>query len=615
MDSYSGRRYVIGAIFVIVALVLLIKLFFLQIMNPEYKQFADKNVLRRIVQYPSRGLIYDRKGHLIVYNQAAYDLMVVPHETRPFDTTEICTILEIQKQQLIDGINKAKKYSLYQPSLLLSQITSMQYAILQERLFRFPGFFVQLRSLRQYARPVGAHFLGYVGEVDENIVKKEPYYKPGDYIGKSGLERSYEKELRGKNGVNFFMVDVRNQIKGSYLNGKMDTLGRRGKNLMSSVDLDLQEYGEKLMQNKVGSIVALEPSTGEVLALVSSPSYDPSLMIGRSLGKNYASLATDSLRPLLNRALMSQYPPGSIFKIAQSLIALKNHRITWDTGFPCNKALIHCHHHPTATNLGLAIRYSCNPYFYEVFKRIIDTGHFSNKFKDCEYGLEQWRSQMMGFGFGQKMGIDIPGEHRGSIPSAKLYNKLYGEHRWAFTTIFSLGIGQGEVMVVPLQMANLASIIANRGYYITPHLVKRIDGRTDQIAQKIKRHDLNIPRFYFEEVANAMQGVIEEKGGTGGQARLQGITICGKTGTAQNPHGDDHSVFICFAPKYNPKIAMAVYVENAGDGGTWAAPIAGLMAEKYLKDTIPPYHKGLEKRIMESNLLHRYIQQNLRRRK
>ncbi|MDP4205270.1 MAG: penicillin-binding protein 2 [Bacteroidota bacterium] len=615
MDRYSGRRFVIGGICVVVAFVFVAKLFVLQIMNPEYKQYADRNVLRRIVQYPSRGLIYDRNGKLIVYNQAAYDLVVIPREVKSFDTLEICSILEIQKQELVDGLKKAKDFSRYRPSILVSQISSMQYAILQERLFRFPGFFVQLRSLRQYEHKTGAHFLGYIGEVDAELVKKDSYYKPGDYIGKSGIERFYEKELRGRNGVSFYMVDVHNQIKGPYMNGKLDTLAQRGKNLTTSIDVGLQEYGEQLMRNKVGSVVAIEPSTGEILCLVSSPTYDPSLMIGRSLSKNYSKLVTDSLRPLFNRALMSQYPPGSIFKIAQGLIALNNNLVTWDTGFPCNKSLVHCHNHPAPNNMGLAVQYSCNPYFYQVFKRIIETGRYPNKFLDSEYGLDRWRSQMLNFGFGQKLGLDLPGEKKGSLPSSKLYNKLYGEHRWAFTTIYSLGIGQGEVMVVPVQMANLAATIANRGYYITPHVVKKIDNRSDMITQKFKRHDINIQKRYFEYMANAMQAVVADRGGTGGQARVDGITVCGKTGTAQNPHGDDHSVFICFAPKDNPKIAMAVYVENAGQGGEWAAPIAGLMIEKYLKDTIPTYRKAQEKKIMDANLLHRYIMQNFFRKK
>jgi penicillin-binding protein 2 len=492
--------------------------------------------------------------------------------------------MKITKQDFVIKIKKIRQYSTYKPSLFIKQISAKDYAILQEKLFRYKGFFVQIRTLRSYPESSAAHILGYVGEVNDKMVEKNPYYKSGDYIGISGIEQSYEELLRGKKGVKISMVDVHNRIKGRFANGEFDTLPIAGKNIYLTIDAELQKLGELLMDKKIGSVVAIEPSTGEILALVSAPSYDPSLLVGRVRSQNYTKLNRDSLKPLFNRALMAKYPPGSIFKIVESLIGLDYGVITPNTGFACNKGLVNCHNHPTAINLTLAIQHSCNPYYHHVYNKIIQQGVSSNRFKDSEIGVARWAKSVREFGLGQLLDIDLPGMKKGRIPDVEFYNKWYGAGRWAFSTIYSNGIGQGEVEIVPLQMANFTTVIANKGYYVTPHLLRRIEGEKDIPFKLRKKHFVNIKKDYFNLVTNAMSQVVEA--GTARRAKIEGIQVCGKTGTAQNPAGEDHSVFIAFAPMENPKIAIAVYVENAGFGGTWAAPIASLMIEKYLTDSI-----------------------------
>ena len=601
MNNLTNRKFIVGAIFSIIGLIFIIRLFNVQVVNNKYKLDSANNVLRVITEYPARGLLYDRNGKLLVYNEAAYDLMVIPGQLKTIDTVLFCKLLNIEKSVFIEKVNKAKSYSRYKPSVFEKELTAENYANIQDQMYQFQGFFVQTRTLRKYPNNNAAHLLGYIGEVNNAVLEKNKYYKSGDYIGKSGIELAYEHLLRGKRGVRKILVDVHNREKGSYNNGLEDTLSVAGKNLTTTIDLDLQTYGELLMQNKTGSIVAIEPQSGEILSLVSSPGYNPNLLVGRSIKTNYPILTKDSLKPLFNRATMAQYPPGSIFKTVQALIALQEGVITENTGFQCVRSLVGCHNHPTATNVAASIKMSCNFYYYFVFKRLIQQGKVKSIFKDSEIGLAKWNQNVKKFGFGGTLHTDIPGVKNGLVPGVDFYNKWYGEGRWAFSTIFSLSIGQGELGVIPIQMANLAAIIANKGYYYPPHVIKKIDGKDSLPPDLSEKVSVGINSEYFLPIIEGMRGVVDEPGGTARRAKINGITVCGKTGTAQNPHGEDHSVFIAFAPMDNPKIAIAVYVENSGFGGTWAAPIASLMMEKYLTDSISDPLK--EKRILEANLL------------
>ncbi|HLU83961.1 MAG TPA: penicillin-binding protein 2 [Vicingaceae bacterium] len=601
MNNLTNRKFIVGAIFSIIGLIFIIRLFNVQVVNNKYKLDSANNVLRVITEYPARGLLYDRNGKLLVYNEAAYDLMVIPGQLKTIDTVLFCKLLNIEKSVFIEKVNKAKSYSRYKPSVFEKELTAENYANIQDQMYQFQGFFAQTRTLRKYPNNNAAHLLGYIGEVNNAVLEKNKYYKSGDYIGKSGIELAYEHLLRGKRGVRKILVDVHNREKGSYNNGLEDTLSVAGKNLTTTIDLDLQTYGELLMQNKTGSIVAIEPQSGEILSLVSSPGYNPNLLVGRSIKTNYPILTKDSLKPLFNRATMAQYPPGSIFKTVQALIALQEGVITENAGFQCVRSLVGCHNHPTATNVAASIKMSCNPYYYFVFKRLIQQGKVKSIFKDSEIGLAKWNQNVKKFGFGGTLHTDIPGVKNGLVPGVDFYNKWYGEGRWAFSTIFSLSIGQGELGVIPIQMANLAAIIANKGYYYPPHVIKKIDGKDSLPPDLSEKVNVGINSEYFLPIIEGMRGVVDEPGGTARRAKINGITVCGKTGTAQNPHGEDHSVFIAFAPMDNPKIAIAVYVENSGFGGTWAAPIASLMMEKYLTDSISDPLK--EKRILEANLL------------
>ena len=604
MNNLSSRKFIVGLIFLAVGVVFAIRLFSVQVLNDEYKVDSDQNVLREIIQYPARGLVYDRNGELLVYNEAAYDLMVIPKQVKKIDTLAFCQLLEIDTTEFREKITKARDYSSYKPSSFVKEISSISYANIQEQLFKYPGFFVQTRTLRKYPRNSAAHILGYIGEVNQSTIDDKPYYRSGDYIGKSGLEYSYENLLRGQRGVKRILVDVHNREKGSFKDGETDTMAVTGTTIKTTLDIALQEYGELLMQNKKGSIVAIEPKTGEILALVSAPNYDPNMLVGRAVKKNYPILSQDSLNPLFNRALMAQYPPGSIFKTVQALIGLQAGVITENSGFSCIKSYVNCHNHPSAGSVAQSVKMSCNPYYYSVFKRILMQGRSKSIFKDSELGLGVWVKQVKKFGFGQRLATDLPGIKRGNVPGIEFYNKWYGKGRWAFSTIYSLSIGQGEIEVIPLQMANLAAIISNKGYYYVPHLIKEID-KTDTIPSVFrKKNDVGINKEYFNPIVEGMYGVVYEPGGTARRAKVNdSVIVCGKTGTAQNPHGEDHSVFIAFAPKDNPQIAIAVYVENAGFGGTWAAPIASLMIEKYMTDTIGTRNLAKEKRILEANLM------------
>ncbi|MBE9467282.1 MAG: penicillin-binding protein 2 [Bacteroidetes bacterium] len=609
MDIFKQRKYFIQIIIILISIIYIIRLFALQVVDTSYKISASNNVLRHITQYPARGLVYDRNEELLVYNQAAYDLMIVPRQLEAFDTTDFCNIINISKQQLIKEINKAKKYSYFKPSLFLKQMSSVTYAKLQEKLYKYKGFFVQTRTLRKYTQKIAAHALGYVGEVDEEITKKKPYYKLGDYMGISGIEKSYEKELRGKKGVQIYLVDVHNRIKGNYKKGKYDTNAVAGANITTTLDANLQEYGEKLMQNKKGSIVAIEPSTGEILTMVTSPSYNPALLVGRIRTKNYLNLLKDTLKPLFNRAVMAKYPPGSTFKIITALVGLQEKVLYKNTLYSCHggyhygRQIVGCHNHPSPLDLTHAIQYSCNAYFCNVYRSIIDNPEFTS----ADEGFKVWRDYVTSFGLGNKLGTDFANELSGNIPTTKYYDKYYGHGHWSSLTTLSLSIGQGELGITPLQLANMTSTVANRGFYYTPHLIKKISSKKNIDEKFLVQRYTKIDSSYFPIVIDGMEKVINgEAGSTARIAKIKDIIVCGKTGTAQNPHGDNHSIFIAFAPKDNPKIAIAVFIENGGYGARWAAPTASLMIEKYLKKNIS--RKWLENYILNCDLINEQTQ-------
>lgn len=601
MIDPESRKFSILILFATIGLIFLARLFYIQVVDDSYVSSADNQALRYVTRYPSRGIIYDRHGDILVQNQAAFDLMVVPRQVDDIDTAAFCELLDIDRATFNKRLEEARSYSSYRASIFQKQLTADEYARVAENLYRFPGFYGQKRSLRIYPDSVAAHVLGYIGEVSARDLERDTLYRSGDFIGIGGLESQYEEILRGERGREVLMVDVHNTVQGKYREGELDLPAKAGINLISSLDLDLQHYGERLMQNKKGSVVAIEPKTGEVLCLISSPTYDPNQLVGVKRAKNYQALvANDSLDPLFNRALMAKYPPGSIFKLVQSLIGLSDGVIGINTGIACNKALVGCHNHPSARTIQEAIQMSCNPYFHQVFKRLINKGYTSNYFDDSALGLAEWNEKVTKFGLGQRLNLDLPSLKSGSVPSVALYDRIYGERRWAFSTIYSVSIGQGEVEVVPMQMANLAATIANRGYYIDPHLIKQLDGDNDSVLT-FETHHTGIDPAHYEPVIEAMQWVVDKPGGTARRAKIEGIEVCGKTGTAENPHGEDHSVFIAFAPKENPQIAIAVYVENAGFGGTWAAPIASLMMERYIKGAVSDSLK--EARILKANLL------------
>ena len=588
-DRYANRKFVIMALVLLASVILIARLFYIQIVDKTYRVSAANNALRPVTQYPARGLIYDRNGELIVYNQAAYDLLVIPVQTSAFDTARFNEILGITMDDFRARMKTAVSYSRRTPSVFMKMISSETYAILQEELYLFPGFYVQARTLRKYTRPVAAHLLGYVGEVDNKLLAKDRYYRSGDYIGVSGIEKSYEEQLRGAKGVNIFLVDVHNNIKGSYAEGRYDTVAVPGTNLWSTIDLTLQEYGERLMQNKTGSIVAIEPATGEILTLVSSPTYDPSLLVGRIRSENFQILQADTIKPLFDRALMASYPPGSTFKIMNGLIGLQEAVIRPTSLFSCSNGYhagaltVGCHSHRSPLNLPEAVAQSCNAWFCNAFRNILENPEYSS----VQDAFDKWREYLVAFGFGNKLGIDLPNELSGFIPARSYYDRYYGKDRWKALTVISLAIGQGEIGATPLQMANMAAVIANRGSFYIPHVVKKIGEEGAPSPLYTQKYITGISPENFEPVIEGMEGAVNGgEGSTARGARLDSIIICGKTGTAQNPHGKDHSIFVAFAPKDNPQIAIAVYVENAGFGSTFAAPIASLMIEKYLTGKI-----------------------------
>lgn len=600
----GNRKIVLSVIVILVALLYIGRLFYIQIIDDSYKLDAMNNSRRFEVHHPARGLIYDRNGKLIVANEAAYDLMVVTGQIKDLDTSALLSIINVNKETFLTELRKAKK-NRYRPYPIVKQISAQTYAQLQEQLYNFPGFYVQTRTVRNYPYHCGALVLGYISEVNKNEIKENPYYEQGDYIGKIGIEKTYEPYLRGVKGGNYYQVDVKGRVKGSLEDGKYDKPVILGKNITTTLDIELQQYGEKLMQNKKGSIVAIDPKTGEILALVSAPSFDPNLMVGRLVTENYKTLERDPLKPLYNRPIQGdRYPPGSTFKTLNALIGLQEGIITPHTMYGCQAGYysgglhVGCHNHQSPIDLIESIKMSCNAYFCNEFRAILD----APKYASVREGFLTWQSHIKSFGLGSKLGVDLPSERPGIIPRAEYYDKIYGYNRWKSLTIVSLSIGQGEIAMTPLQMANVAATIANKGYFYTPHVVKEIDDTTFD-KSFIQRYQTSISEKYFDIITEGMYQVVQGVGGaTAWHIALKDVAICGKTGTAQNPHGIDHSIFMAFAPRENPQIAISVYVENAGFGATWAAPIASLMIEKYLKDTVT--NKWREQQILEKDFIH-----------
>jgi penicillin-binding protein 2 len=600
VDVYSKRKYLIIGLFSLTAFIITVRLFTIQVLDSSYKISAASNVLRRVVNFPARGLIYDRNGKLLVFNQAAYDVLITPREMKPFDTLAFCQIVGVDKDEIIGEIKKARSYSMYKPSPLIKQLSSQTYAVLQEQLFKYPGFYIQARTLRQYPTKIAAHVLGYVGEVDQKGIDANKYYENGDYIGRSGIEKAYEDELRGVKGISYKMVDVHNMEKGSFEQGRLDTAAVIGKNLMSTLNADLQSYGEQLLSGKVGSIVAIEPSTGEILVLASAPTFDPGLFVGRERSKNYARLVFDQNKPMLNRAITSSYPPGSTFKIANALIGLEDgllQSVRYSCSGPASSPIKCTHNHESPLGLISAIRESCNSFFWQAFRSEI------NHYPTPGEGLEAFRNQLLEMGIGKKIGGDLYAETSGSVPSVSYYDRFFGSGKWNSLTIRSLSIGQGELLLTPLQLANMVSLIANRGYYIAPHLVRsvqRYDGAQDTL--QFAKHTIPAGIDNYELIVQGMEQVVES-GTARSSAKVDSVIICGKTGTIQNPHGEAHSAFVAFAPKINPKIAIAVYIENGVWGARYAAPIASLIIEKYLKGKIAPSRQHFEDAMFNSDLI------------
>ena len=573
----------------LVGVLFALRLFSLQVLDESYKAAAYNNIIQEEIEYPFRGLIYDRNGKLLVANKPMFDLMVVPSQVFIKDTLKFCDLIGIERNEFNEKIKKARKYSLVKASPFLKQLSLEDLAKIEDYLDEYPGFILQPRTTRSYTYPIMANALGYISEISPQELDKDTanYYHSGDYIGKSGIESEYEIYLRGQRGKKFKIRNVRGVEKGEFKDGEFDTLAVPGLSVTSTIDRELQQYAEKLMNGKSGSIVAIEPSTGEILTIVSSPSYDPNLLTGQKFSANFRSISQDTLKPLFNRPLMAAYRPGSIFKIVQSLVALQEGVITPDTKFKCNTNLIGCHNgasHPFGTSEKLvgAIKNSCNPYFYQVMRRMVVQDVDESPYLDAKIGLDKWNGYVQKFGFGSPLGIDLPGEKGGMIPDAAYYDRAYQGREWKFSNIYSIAIGEGENLVVPIQMANFVATVANRGYYYTPHLIKSIGDSGKPLPQYSEKHHTGVDSAYFEIAVEAMSQVV--KSGTGQyRAKLQDIEVCGKTGTVQNDPNPDHSVFIAFAPRNNPKIAVSVYVENAGQGARAAAAISGLLIEKYIK--------------------------------
>ena len=593
------------------ACVLIAKLFAIQILDDKYKINASNNSMVYDIIYPTRGIIYDRNGKIIVGNKVAYDILVTPKEVEPFDTLLLADALTITPEFLrgkMAEYRKNRKRIGYQSMVMLKQIPPETYMKFAEIQYKFKGFKGQVRSIRDYPVNAGGNLLGYVSEVDQSYIKRHPgEYRPGDYAGKTGIEAAREKELRGKKGYHIYLRNSHNQIEDKYRDGEMDQEAVPGKDIVTTIDADLQQYGQLLMQNKVGSLVAIEPSTGEILTMVSSPGIDVEMLA--DIGKHYTEIVSDPHKPMFNRAVQAPYPPGSVFKLVNGLIGLQEGVLKPEYTYPCNKGYyfgshkLGCHAHRSPLNLEEAIMMSCNGYFCYVMKNILE----NKKYKGPGEALDKWHEYLESFGFGHKLGSDFPSELGGTIPTSAYYNKIYGKGGWKFTTVISISIGQGEIGATPLQIANMCAIMANRGHYYIPHIIK--DSDSLKIDQKYKERQYTlVDTTHFYQVIDGMWRAVNSGFGSGGTASIAavpGLDICGKTGTAQNPRGADNSVFICFAPKENPKIAVAAYIENGGFGATWACPIASLLVEKYLNGTIDEKRKPLEQRVLDGNLMSR----------
>ena len=601
------RKNILIAGVVIVGLLLIIQLFNLQILNEEYKITAENNAYKYITSYPVRGLILDRDNNILVGNKNTYDILITPIEVKAFDTLALCKIFSLEIETVREKLKEYRKNRRkigYQTITFIKQVPSAQYSVFAEQAYKFPGFSGLPRTSRNYPFNAGANLFGYLTEVDNNFLSKNPDYKRGDYVGASGLEQAYEDVLKGQKGYSILLRDVHNRIQSSFADGKYDVDAIPGKDIVATIDGHLQQYGEELMQNKVGSLVAIEPETGEILAIVSSPGIDIEKLA--NINKYYQEIINDPYKPMFNRAVMSAYPPGSVFKLVNGLIGLQEGVITPQTRYSCNMGYAYsstrklgCHAHPSPLDLTHSIMMSCNAYYCNVFKAIIENKRYPNIYDSFNH----WREMVESFGFGRKLGSDFPAELGGTLPTTATYDRIHGKNRWKALSMISLSIGQGEIGATPLHLANLAATIANRGFYYIPHLVKDSPDTTIDSRFKERQYTMVNPE-YFKDVIDGMYLAVNAppgSGGTAARARVDGLEICGKTGTAQNPHGKDHAVFICFAPKENPKIAVAAYIENAGFGGTWAAPIASLLVEKYINGTIS--REELEKEVIGWNLM------------
>lgn len=605
MEQLFTRKYVLQGLFIVVVLVLLAKLFYIQVATDKYFLSAESNVLRKIYKYPARGAILDRHMKVIVQNEPVYDLMVLPSDVKAFDTLALAAALDITVSGVKSRLRKAAAHSNYRYTPFERQISIQSYAKLQEIIYRFPGFSTQDRTVRQYPDSIAGQIFGYVKEVDSaDMAGPDSYYSLGDFIGKSGLERSYEKNLRGEKGVTQMVYDVHNAPQGSYANGKYDIKAESGERLITGLDMRIQKLGEELMQNKVGAIVAIEPSTGEILAFISSPSYDPNKLVGKDWGNNYMDLLRNPYRPSVIRPIMGYYPPGSAFKPVDALIALQEGVIDSTTRFYCpgyfqaGRHRVKCEHIDGTIGLERGIARSCNTYFCYAFQKLITKNGMKNQRKT----YQDWRDKVSKFGFGDKLGVDVPFERPGYLYNAAHYTKIYGKY-WGYTTVISQAIGQGEITSTPVQMANVMAAIANRGYFITPHFIKAV-GEGNLVPKKyITKNYVGVDERHFGPVIQGMKDAVNSSWGTATLSRIPNIFMCGKTGTVQNPHGKNHSVFVGFAPENNPKIAIAVIVENAGYGSTYAAPIASYLVEKYLTGDVKGARMKEVEWMKEQNLL------------
>lgn len=588
--KYKERYKIVTGIILLITIIFLLKLFYIQVINKNYRFSANNNVLRYDVQQAVRGLIYDRDSNLIVANVPAYDLMIIPRElkNKKIDTLKLCRLLEIQENEFLRKYEKAINYSAYKESVFIKHLSKENASTLGESLFEFPGFYLRKITMREYPTNVATHAMGYLGEVNLQKTREDKYYTKGDLTGVSGVEAAYEDQLRGTKGMAIKLVDVHNRDQGKFQEGKYDTLAIAGSTLMTTIDINLQKYGERLMKNKIGAIVAIEPSSGEILALISVPTYNPNLLIGRKRSKNYRSLAGNQNKPLFNRAIQGTYPPGSTFKLINGLIALQEGAIkenhigscSGDNGYSYGKdKYIGCHPHKTPINLIEGIEISCNAYFCSIYSRYFE------KSKSTNLAYDKWHKHVSSFGIGSYMNNDFLTGSPGKLPKSSYFEKLY-RGSWNANTIISMAIGQGELLLTPIQMANITAIIANRGFFYTPHIIKKISGERGIDSSFTKKRFCSIEPKYFTPIIEGMKKVTTGENGTGRNGKIPNIDICGKTGTAQNPHGEDHSIFIAFSPVDTPAIAIAVYVENGGWGSTWAVPIASLMIEKYLTETI-----------------------------